>query len=118
MTKGKKAKAKDEPGNESSKWSEADEALLVETLTLQKAAGAWGDNNPKATAWQACQKALAGSEKESGGAPKVISVLKSRWQKVRPGYVHVCAYLMICSSKWNMSLSRGSAISPELAGMT
>src|ERR1700677_180220 len=63
----KKSKVKDEQtGGENSKWSEADAALLVETMTLQKAEGGWGDNNPKPIAWTACEKALARSEKESG----------------------------------------------------
>ena len=97
MTKTKKDKAKekvkDEPsGGGSSKWSEADDAVLVETLTLQKAGSGWGDNNPKLVAWIACQTALVGSKIESGGAPKIGNVLKSRWQKVCPIYVHICAY--------------------------
>jgi len=113
----KKSKVKDEQtGGENSKWSEADDALLVETMTLQKAEGGWGDNNPKPIAWTACEKALAGSEKESGGARKGITVLKSRWQKVCLDYVLVCAYLTICSSNRNMTLSRSSAISQDSAG--
>ena len=86
--KDKKGKVKDEEsGGGNAKWSDADDALLVATMTTQKADSYWGDNNPKAVVWTACEKALAGSEKESGGAPKNIGVLKSRWQKVRLGYV-------------------------------
>ena len=84
MTKAKKegkpkgkGKENEDSGNKNSKWSEADEALLIHTLTEQKVDGHWGDNNPKATAWQACLTALAGSEKESGGAPKGVTILKS-----------------------------------------
>lgn len=113
----RKSKVKDEQtGGENSKWSEADDALLVETMTLQKAEGGWGDNNPKPIAWTACEKALARSEKESGGACKGITVLKSRWQKVCLDYVLICMYLTICSSNRNMTLSRSSAISQDSAG--
>ena len=110
MTKAKKegkpkgkGKENEDSGNENSKWSKADEALLIHTLTEQKADGHWGDNNPKATTWQACLTALAGSEKESGGAPKGVTVLKSRWQKVRHSYVYVCAYL---TSNYTVQLKR------------
>ena len=44
---------------------------------MQKVGTSWGDNNPKPIVWVACEKALAGSEKESGGVPKTIGVLKS-----------------------------------------
>jgi hypothetical protein len=66
--------------------------MLIETMTQQKANGYWGDNNPKLTAWVACQKALEGSELESGGAPKSMGAIKSQWQKVCPRYVYVCVY--------------------------
>jgi hypothetical protein len=49
----------------------------------QKAAGHWGDNNPKKVAWPEVKKALVGSKKRSGGAAKMISAVKNRWQKVR-----------------------------------
>lgn len=113
----KKGKVKEEQtGGGNCRWSEADDALLVETMTVEKAAGRWGDNNPKSTAWVACETALAGSEEESGGAHKTITVLKSRWQKVRLDYVHVCTYLTLYSSKRNMILSRSSAIYRDSAG--
>ena len=73
-----KGKENEDSANENSKWSEADEALLIHTLTEQKVDGHWGGNNPKATTSQACLIVLAGSEKESGGAPKGITILKSR----------------------------------------
>ena len=74
----KKGKVKDEEsGGGSTKWSDADNALLVATMTTQKVEGYWGDNNLKSVAWTACEKALARSEKESSGAPKNIGVLKS-----------------------------------------
>lgn len=85
-------------------------------MTAQKAGTSWGDNNPKPTAWVACEKALTGSEKESGGVPKTVGILKSCWQKVGLDYVCVCAYLTICSSKRNMILSKSSAIYQDLAG--
>ena len=74
----KKGKEKEEqtgPGN--SKWSKANEALLVETMAEQKARTGWGDNNPKPIVWTACELVLASSKKISGGAPKTIGILKS-----------------------------------------
>jgi hypothetical protein len=72
---------------ESTRWTSADEAVLVETLVKEKAKGMWGDNNPKPAAWTACEAALAGSEKVSGGGPKVVAAItgKSQWQRVYIG---------------------------------
>lgn len=79
----KKVKVKEEKSRgRSCWWSEANNTLLIKTMTMQKVAGSWGDNNPKPTVWVACKKVLASSEKESGGAPKTIGVLKSQWKKV------------------------------------
>jgi hypothetical protein len=68
---------------EKTKWTSADEALLIEVLTREKAKGTWGDNNPKPIAFTACETALAGSEAVSGGSVKGIQAIKSRWQRVR-----------------------------------
>jgi hypothetical protein len=68
----------------STRWTSADEALLVQTLQIQKADGNWGDNNPKPTAYTACEAALSGGEKLSGGSAKSVQAIKSRWQRVRP----------------------------------
>ncbi|KAI9452920.1 Myb/SANT-like DNA-binding domain-containing protein [Lactarius psammicola] len=65
------------------KWSCVDEATLVHTLAEQKTKGNWGDNNPKKSAWTACEIALAGSEKVSGGSAKAQPVIKSRWQRLK-----------------------------------
>ena len=54
------------PGeSKKTKWSSADEAMLVETLAAEKANGNWGDNNPKPVAWTAVVNALRGSSKGS-----------------------------------------------------
>ena len=71
---------------------------------------AWGDNNPKASMWQACLTALAGSEKESSGALKGVTILKSQWQKVCPSYIYVCAYLTsnyTVQLKWEYEIIKG-----------
>lgn len=73
-----------EPKKEKVKWSQADDALLLHTLTLEKNKGCWGDNNPKDTTWMECVKKLAGSEKQAGGVAKKKDAIKSRWQKVCP----------------------------------
>ena len=53
----KKGKVKDEKsGGGSTKWSDADNALLVTTMATQKVEGYWGDNNLKSVAWTACER--------------------------------------------------------------
>ena len=64
------------------KWSQADDATLVDMLITTKIRGNWGDNNPKKTVWVECMQALSGSEKKSGGIPKRADTIKARWQKV------------------------------------
>jgi hypothetical protein len=71
------------------KWTTADEATLLLTLCNEKSNGSWGDNNPKPSAYTACELALAGSEKISGGGPKVLSAIKSRWQRVPHSFVDI-----------------------------
>lgn len=104
----------------SSKWTDADDATLVQTLTKEKADGNWGDNNPKKCAWTACEKALRGSEEASGGAPKLEASIKNRWQKVS---TCVCMriyymFLIFSSSKQNTRRSKSSVGSQALDGMT
>jgi hypothetical protein len=74
----KGAKDKTQPTS----WHRNDEAILVQTLKEQKLLGHFGDNNPKMGVWHECEKALAGSEKRSGGAPKAFGAIKNRWQRV------------------------------------
>ena len=60
--------------------------------------------------WQACLTALAGSEKESSGALKGVTILKSQWQKVCPSYIYVCAYLTsnyTVQLKWEYEIIKG-----------
>jgi hypothetical protein len=83
----KKAKDKDKDkdkcaASSAATWSPADETVLVQTLKQAKADGDWGDNNPKKNVWTDCEKALAGSEKISGGGPKNQGAIKNRWQRV------------------------------------
>ena len=70
------------------KWSQANDAMLLQTLTAKKSEGHWGDNNPKPPVWAECTRALAGSEKRSGGIAKRADAIKSRWQKV----FHIFSY--------------------------
>jgi hypothetical protein len=69
--------------NRPTKWSRDDEAILVQTLRLQKVSGNWKGTTPKKSAWTACEKVLAGSEAVSGGGPKTLVAIKNRWQRVR-----------------------------------
>lgn len=80
-----------ESRREKVKWSQADDTLLVNTLASEKNKGSWGDNNPKGPSWIECVKALAGSEKQSGGISKRPDAIKSRWQKV-------CTVLSYCTT--------------------
>jgi hypothetical protein len=91
MKRGKaKAKDKDRTTGSSATWTSADEVILVQTLKEAKAEGDWGDNNPKKNVWTTCERALVGSEKISGGAPKNQGAIKNRWQ-------HACYFLRTAS---------------------
>ena len=71
----KKEKAKDdESGGRNSKWTKANDTVLIDALTQQKVEDNWGDNNPKLKAWVACIEALARSKIESSGVPKGLKV--------------------------------------------
>jgi Myb/SANT-like DNA-binding domain len=63
-------------------WTSADDAVLVQTLLLQRAAGNQSDSGFKSTAYTACAEALSGSEKVSGGAAKTASSVSNHWAKV------------------------------------
>jgi hypothetical protein len=63
-------------------WSAADEAALVEEFKVQKGKGHMADSGWKPVAYTAVVEALKGSEKLSGGGPKIVSVVKARWQRV------------------------------------
>ncbi|KAI9432592.1 hypothetical protein H4582DRAFT_2083302 [Lactarius indigo] len=65
------------------RWSEADKVTLVHTLASKKAKSNWGNNGPKKVAWTACEAALLGSEKTSGGSPKTFQSIKNRWQRIK-----------------------------------
>ena len=67
---------------EKTRWTSADEVLLVETLAREKAKGNWGNNSPKPVVFTACEVALAGRGSVSGGTAKGIQAIKSRWQRV------------------------------------
>ncbi len=84
-----------------STWTHDDKAMLVHTLKMAKEKGDWGDNNPKTLAWTTCVKALSGSEKKSGGAPKVANVIKRRWQRVRIHHIShiVCVFTILPSAE-------------------
>jgi hypothetical protein len=74
----KKANKKDDKKEEkNTKWSDADDAVLVQTLTNEKANSIWADNNPKKTSWTVCELALKGSELLSGRAPKNVTTIRN-----------------------------------------
>ncbi|KAH9022583.1 hypothetical protein EDB85DRAFT_2151721 [Lactarius pseudohatsudake] len=76
----------EKPDKNPVKWSQADEAMLLQTLVNKKAKANWGDNNPKKVAWTVCERALADSEKKSGGTPKSTQAIKNRWQRLKQEY--------------------------------
>ena len=74
------------------KWTQADEATMVQTLAdAKKIKGHWGDNNPKSPAWTMCEEALRDSEKRSGGIPKTAKAISSRWNRVSFLLSNICA---------------------------
>jgi hypothetical protein len=82
---GKQDKKPEEKQDKTVKWSNEDEATLLQVLTDEKAKGTnWGDNNPTKEAWTVCLHALAGSEQRSGGTKKNLIAIKGRWQRVSP----------------------------------
>ena len=91
------------------KWSRHDEAILVHTLTLERLSGNWRGNNPGNDAWIACKAALAGSDEKSGGAPKNITTIKNRWQRVRSNFFKYMRFLtyVIFSAQEGVQTSQG-----------
>jgi hypothetical protein len=79
--------------NKYAKWKSHQEAILVATLTEQKQISNWGDNNPKKTAYMACEAALAGTEGIDGGPSKSHLVIKNKWQRVRVFFMNICVYI-------------------------
>jgi hypothetical protein len=63
-------------------WTSADDAVLVQTLLVQRAAGNQSDSGFKSTAYTACVEALSGSKKVSGGTTKTASSVSDHWAKV------------------------------------
>ncbi|KAH8993776.1 Myb/SANT-like DNA-binding domain-containing protein [Lactarius akahatsu] len=76
----------EKPDKNPVKWSQADKAMLLQTLVDEKAKANWGDNNPKKVAWTACERALTDSKKKSGETPKSIQSIKNRWQRLKQEY--------------------------------
>ena len=85
----------------STKWTNADDAILVTTLTKEKANGKWGNNNPKKVVWAACKLALQGSERQSGGAPKIGNSLRNQWNKVSTMYICACMITQLITNSSN-----------------
>lgn len=91
------------------KWSQSDEAILLDTLADVKRDGKhWGDNNPKTEAWTKCEEKLKGSEKRSGGMPKTAKTIRNRWNRVSPPFSIVCTDDNVHSSNKSMTVSRSS----------
>jgi len=103
---------------ETTKWTTADEALLIQTLALEKSKGNWGDNNPKPVAFTACEVALAGSECASGGIAKGVPAIKSQWQRVCIIWASILSSNKnVSSSSKSMTLSKSSVACQVLVGM-
>ncbi|KAG5640940.1 hypothetical protein DXG03_006596 [Asterophora parasitica] len=70
------------PPPKKAKWSSANNATLVMTLQAEQDRENQADNSWKASVWTTCEKALAGSEVLSGGAPKKAKGCQDHWGKV------------------------------------
>jgi hypothetical protein len=91
------------------RWSQSDEALMLDTLTDMKREGKhWGDNNPRPEAWTKCEGVLKGSEKRSGGGPKTAKSIKSRWNRVSTPSWTRCTNDNVHSSNKSTTVSRSS----------
>lgn len=90
------------------RWSPADEATLVHTLASAKAKGHIGDNGFKKPAWTACEEALQGSERISGGTAKTPQSIKSRWQRVRGILVLIFMRLLISPAQARIRNCQGA----------
>jgi hypothetical protein len=100
-------------GNGNCQWTRDDEATIVRVVKEHKEKGSWGDNNPKKTAFTACEIALAGSEAKSGGGPKTFKAIKNRWQRVC-----IIVLIIVCAVKAFLQLKKEYLIVKQLRSMS
>jgi hypothetical protein len=93
--------AKDTAARSRAKWNATCDAILVTTLKVQKVQGNQTDNAGwKSDAFTAAERALAGSEKQSGGAKKTAKACSVRWGAVWSDFIickviaHLCPILL------------------------
>ena len=55
------------------RWSQDNNAVIIELLKNHQSEGHQSDSGWKSIVWTACEVALWGSEKQSGGGPKTAS---------------------------------------------
>jgi hypothetical protein len=66
-------------------WNSSCDAILVETLLKERSDGMQTSNgNWHTDAWGAAERALAGTELQSGGIPKTGVSCQNRWAAVSP----------------------------------
>ncbi|KAJ7226259.1 Myb/SANT-like domain-containing protein, partial [Mycena haematopus] len=71
-------------------WNAESDAILVEQLSAEKAAGNQTDNAGwHSSAWTAALAALKGSEQKSGGCGKTPEACQSRWNTLKKDYLSV-----------------------------
>jgi len=70
------------PADKTSRWTQADDLVLVDGLTQQKTIGQNHDSIWTPEAWAVVAEMLKGSELVSGGAQKTLQQCKARWQRV------------------------------------
>ena len=64
------------------RWSQEDNAVLIEQLKIHQSKGHQSDSGWKSLVWTACEVALRESEIKSGGGPKTASGCKEHWLSV------------------------------------
>ena len=64
------------------RWRKEDDQVSIDTLKMQQSKGNQTDSGWKHTVWTACEVALQGSEKDSGGGPKTERRCKEHWHSV------------------------------------
>ncbi|KAJ7760868.1 hypothetical protein DFH07DRAFT_957399 [Mycena maculata] len=113
--------------NKRSRWNTDCDAILIAQFIAEKAAGNQTDNAGwHQAAFTACAKALAGSEKKSGGAVKTADACMTRWGTLKAQYQLIKAlrnksgwgwddenkHVVVEDSVWDASLLINGKIRP------
>ncbi|KAJ7751617.1 hypothetical protein B0H16DRAFT_1419396 [Mycena metata] len=109
------------------RWDAPSDAALVGQLLAEKAAGNQTDNAGwHSAAWTSCARAVKGTEKKSGGAPKTAEACQTRWGSLKAqfqlvkslrnksgwGWDDVEKHVVVSDDVWNAYLEINAKIHP------